>query len=105
MGLLDGIFDGFSGPGFVARPLRPNLRRAQKLESRGTPATARIVGIRIRRQTDASPDHLEWALELTTRRPAPRCVSVAASDSAMRVWSGSGSATRSGCASTRTPTR
>jgi len=65
MGLLDGIFDGFSGPGFVARPLRPNLRRAQKLESRGTPATARIVGIRIRRQTDASPDHLEWALELT----------------------------------------
>jgi hypothetical protein len=54
----------FDGPNFTFRLLRPNLRRAQRLAREGSPATARIVGIRIRRQTDDSPDVHEWALEV-----------------------------------------
>ena len=52
----------FDGPHFTFRLLRPNLRRAQRLAREGSPATARIVGIRIRKQTDDSPDLHEWAL-------------------------------------------
>ena len=59
---VDPIFDG---PSFTFRALRPNLRRAERLLRDGTPATARVVGIRIVRQTDDSPDHHEWALEVT----------------------------------------
>ncbi len=54
----------FDGPHFTFRLLRPNLRRAQRLARDGAPATARIVGIRIRRGNDDSPDHHEWALEV-----------------------------------------
>jgi hypothetical protein len=55
----------FDGPNFTFRALRPNLRRAQRLARDGAPATARIVGIRVRTQTDNSPDLHEWALEVT----------------------------------------
>jgi len=55
----------FDGPHFTFRALRPNLRRAQRLARDGAPATARIVGIRIMRQTDDSPDLHEWALDVT----------------------------------------
>lgn len=55
----------FDGPHFMFRALRPNLRRAQRLARDGTPATARIVGILILRQSDDSPDLHEWALEVT----------------------------------------
>ena len=55
----------FDGPHFSFRALRPNLRRAQRIAREGAPATARIVGIRIRTQTDDSPDLHEWALEVT----------------------------------------
>ena len=55
----------FNGPNFTFRLLRPNLRRAQRLARDGTPASARITGIRIRTQTDNSPDLHEWALEVT----------------------------------------
>ena len=54
----------FDGPSFTFRALRPNLRRAQRLARDGTPAVARIVGIRILRGSDDSPDHHEWALEV-----------------------------------------
>jgi hypothetical protein len=59
---VDPIFDT---PYPTFRALRPNLRRAQRLARDGTPATARVVGIRIRTQTDDSPDLHEWALEVT----------------------------------------
>src|SRR5204863_1298461 len=55
----------FDGPYFSFRALRPNLRRAQRIAREGVPATARIVGIQIRKQTDNSPDLHEWALEVT----------------------------------------
>jgi|GEM_PF-1634870 len=56
----------FDGPTFTFRALRPNLRRAQRLARDGTPATARIAGIRILRGNDeSSPDHHEWALDVT----------------------------------------
>lgn len=55
----------FDGPHLTFRVLRPNLRRAQRLARDGSPATARIAGIRIRTQSDDSPDLHEWALLVT----------------------------------------
>jgi hypothetical protein len=54
----------FDGPHFTFRALRPNLRRAQRIARDGTPAGARIVGIRVLRGNDDSPDQHEWALEI-----------------------------------------
>lgn len=59
------------GPSFTFRFLRPNLRRAQRIARSGAEARARVVGIRIRTQSDDSPDLHEWALEVAPASGPP----------------------------------
>lgn len=61
MGLLHDLLDGFG----AGKRLRGNLRGAEALLKEGRRGTATVVGIRVRRGKDDSPDQHEFALAYT----------------------------------------